>query len=79
MPKVALATLVLLPLLSAAAHSDDWPARPVTMVVPFAAGGPVDANGRVLAQRLSEILGKQVVIEHVGGAGGATGATRVAK
>jgi putative tricarboxylic transport membrane protein len=78
MSRIALVALVLSALLSGA-RAEDWPARPVTMVVPFAAGGPVDANGRVLAQRLSEVLGKQVVIENVGGAGGATGATRVAK
>jgi tripartite-type tricarboxylate transporter receptor subunit TctC len=51
----------------------------VTMVVPYAAGGPVDTIGRILAARLSEILGQQVVIENVGGAGGMTGASRVAK
>ena len=49
------------------------------MVVPYAAGGPVDTIGRILAARLSEILGQQVVIENAGGAGGMTGASRVAK
>ena len=49
------------------------------MVVPYAAGGPVDTIGRILAARLSEILGQQVVIENAGGAGGMTGAARVAK
>ncbi len=63
---------------SGAAVAEDWPSRPVTMVIPFAAGGPTDAVGRVVAQGLSETLGQQVVVENVGGAGGMTGASRVA-
>jgi tripartite-type tricarboxylate transporter receptor subunit TctC len=63
----------------ASALAQDWPTRPVTMVVPFPAGGAVDAVGRIMASRMSEILGRQVVIENVGGAGGMTGAARVAK
>ena len=59
--------------------AEDWPTRALTMVVPYAAGGPVDTIGRILAARLSEILGQQVVIENAGGAGGMTGASRVAK
>jgi tripartite-type tricarboxylate transporter receptor subunit TctC len=61
------------------AAAQEWPARPVTMVVPFAAGGPMDTVGRILAARLGEVLGQQVVVENVGGAGGMTGAARVAK
>ena len=49
------------------------------MIVPYAAGGPVDTVGRIMAQGLSEVLGQQVVVENVGGAGGMTGANRVAK
>jgi tripartite-type tricarboxylate transporter receptor subunit TctC len=49
------------------------------MVVPYAAGGPVDTLGRIIAARLSEILGQQVVVENVAGAGGMTGSSRVAK
>jgi tripartite-type tricarboxylate transporter receptor subunit TctC len=60
------------------ALAQDWPARPVTMVVPFAAGGPADTVGRILSPGLSEVLGQQVVIENVGGSGGMTGAARVA-
>jgi tripartite-type tricarboxylate transporter receptor subunit TctC len=63
----------------ASAQAQDWPARPVTMIVPYAAGGPVDTVGRIMAQGLSEVLGQQVIVENVGGAGGMTGATRVAK
>jgi len=61
------------------AQAEDWPTRAITMVVPYAAGGPVDTIGRILAARLSEILGQQVVIENAGGAGGMTGAARVAR
>src|SRR6516165_794854 len=61
------------------AHSETWPARPLTMVVPFAAGGPADTVGRILAPPLSERLGQQIVIENVGGSGGMTGSARVAK
>jgi tripartite-type tricarboxylate transporter receptor subunit TctC len=78
MRKTLAAALALLGLGGGAA-AQDWPARPVTLVVPFAAGGPVDVGGRILAQRLSEILGRQIVVENVGGAGGSTGASRVAK
>ena len=56
-----------------------WPARPMTMVVPFAAGSSSDIVGRIVAPRLSELLGQQVIVENVGGAGGMTGANRVAK
>ncbi len=62
-----------------AAAAEDWPSRPLTMVVPFAAGGTADPIGRVLAAGLSQILGQQVIVENVGGAGGMTGASRVAK
>jgi tripartite-type tricarboxylate transporter receptor subunit TctC len=78
MVRNAVAAVVLLSW-SSAAVAQDWPARPVTLVVPFAAGGPVDVGGRIVAQRLTEILGKQIVVENVGGAGGSTGANRVAK
>ena len=69
----------LLSLVPVSAFAQDWPNRPVTMVVPYAAGGPVDTVGRIMAQGLSEVLGQQVIIENVGGAGGMTGANRVAK
>jgi tripartite-type tricarboxylate transporter receptor subunit TctC len=61
------------------AAAQSWPTRPMTMVVPFAAGGPADTVGRILAPRLSELLGQQVVIENVGGSGGMTGSSRVAR
>ena len=62
-----------------AASGQGWPTRPVTMVVPFAAGSSSDTAGRVLAVGLSEALGQQVVIENIGGGGGMTGTARVAK
>src|SRR5258708_2940969 len=61
------------------AWAQDWQTRPVTMVVPFAAGGPLDTGGRLVAPVLSERLGQQVIVENVVGAGGMTGAARVAK
>jgi len=61
------------------ATAQDWPTRPVTMVVPFAAGGPADAVGRLVASRLSEVLGQEVIVENVGGGGGMLGGARVAR
>jgi tripartite-type tricarboxylate transporter receptor subunit TctC len=66
-------------LLAGSASAQDWPARPVTMIVPFAAGGGLDVAARNLATRIGEVLGQTVVIENVGGAGGMIGASRVAK
>ncbi len=63
----------------APAFAQSWPSRPMTMVVPFAAGGGADIMGRIVAARLSEILGQQVIVENAGGAGGMTGSYRVAK
>src|SRR6476659_4343627 len=65
--------------LSTQTFAQEWPARPVTMVVPFAAGGGQDIFGRLLAPRLSELLSRQVVVENIGGAGGSIAAARVAK
>jgi tripartite-type tricarboxylate transporter receptor subunit TctC len=61
----------------AAALAQTYPSRPITMVVPFAAGGTFDVMGRVIAARMSEILGQQVVIENATGAGGIVGVNRV--
>jgi tripartite-type tricarboxylate transporter receptor subunit TctC len=60
------------------ARAEDYPTRPLTMVVPFPAGGPLDASGRVLAAALADVLGKSVIVENTGGAGGMTGANRIA-
>jgi tripartite-type tricarboxylate transporter receptor subunit TctC len=63
----------------APATAQNWPTRPVTMVYPFGAGSAGDVLGRIFAARLSELLGQPVIFENVGGAGGMTGASRVAK
>jgi tripartite-type tricarboxylate transporter receptor subunit TctC len=76
---LAAASLLATALASAPVCAQGWPSRPMTMVVPFAAGGGADIMGRILAARLSEILGQQVIVENAGGAGGMTGAYRVAK
>jgi tripartite-type tricarboxylate transporter receptor subunit TctC len=59
--------------------AQDWPTRPMTMVAPAAAGSSTDLMARILAPRLSEVLGQQVIVENVGGAGGMTGTARVAR
>src|SRR5262249_1638473 len=64
---------------ASAVQAEGWPTRPVTLVVTFAAGSGDDLIARSIAPRLSELLGQQVVIENVGGAGGMTGTSRVAK
>jgi len=60
------------------AAADDFPTRPITMVVPFAAGGPTDVIGRLMAQSMSNTLGQNVVVENVTGAAGSIGVGRVA-
>ena len=64
---------------TAPAAAQDWPTRPVTMVVPFAAGGAFDVMGRVFTPRMSESLGQQVIVENIGAAAGIVGTNRVAK
>src|SRR5712691_6993795 len=74
-----IAALVVALACAGSASAQDWPNRPVTMVVPFPAGGPIDVVGRIFAPPLSELLGQQVIIANIGGAGGMTGSSRVAK
>jgi tripartite-type tricarboxylate transporter receptor subunit TctC len=64
---------------TAPAAAQDWPVRPVTMVVPFAAGSGSDILGRIIGPRLAQNLGAPVIVENVGGAGGMIGAARVMK
>jgi tripartite-type tricarboxylate transporter receptor subunit TctC len=73
----ALSSAILAVTQTAAAQG--FPSRPLTLVVPFAAGGPSDVAGRIVAQGLSEKLGQQVVVENPAGAGGTLGSLRVAK
>jgi tripartite-type tricarboxylate transporter receptor subunit TctC len=63
----------------ARAQEVSWPSRPVTLIVPFAAGGPVDVVGRLVAASLADRLGKPVVVENIGGGGGMIGSARAAK
>src|SRR6476660_6791397 len=57
----ATAATVIAPL-----SAQDWPTRPITMIIPFAPGGGVDASGRIQAQRMGELLGQTIVVENVG-------------
>jgi tripartite-type tricarboxylate transporter receptor subunit TctC len=63
---------------SLSANAQKFPGRSMTMVIPFAAGGPTDVLGRIVAGRMSEVLGQTVVVENITGAGGMTGSARVA-
>ena len=65
-------------LAATSALAQSFPERAITMVVPFAAGGPTDTVGRLIAERMSAELGQQVIVENVGGAGGTLGAGQVA-
>ena len=62
--------------LAATARAQDYPSRAVTVIVPFAAGGPTDIVARIVSDHMSKTLGQQLVIENVVGAGGTTGVTR---
>jgi tripartite-type tricarboxylate transporter receptor subunit TctC len=68
--------LVALVLAAGPIAAQDYPTRPITLIVPFAAGGPTDVISRIVGEHMSRTLGQQIVIENVVGAGGTTGATR---
>ncbi|MGA2566983.1 MAG: tripartite tricarboxylate transporter substrate-binding protein [Pseudolabrys sp.] len=72
------AALAMLLALTGTASAETFPDRTLTMIIPFAAGGPTDVLGRVMAQRMGEVLGQTVIVENIGGAGGMTGGKRVA-
>jgi tripartite-type tricarboxylate transporter receptor subunit TctC len=74
--RFAVAIAIAAPLL---AHAQGFPSRPITLIVPFPAGGPSDALARAVAQPMGKQLGQPVVIENVGGAGGTIGLARLAK
>jgi tripartite-type tricarboxylate transporter receptor subunit TctC len=61
-----------------ASAQGNWPNKPITLIVPFAAGGPTDVVSRLVGEHMSRTLGQQIIVENVGGAGGTTGMTRVA-
>src|SRR5262249_21657038 len=75
MSAAAAATIAL----TAVAAGEEWPNRPITLVVPFAAGGGIDTSARIQAQRMAELLGQTIVVENVGAAAGMAGGQRVAK
>src|SRR5690242_14312479 len=65
--------------LTAIAQAQNYPTRPITMIVPYPAGGPSDVVARIMAAGMSKHIGQQVVVENVGGAGGTLGTSRVAE
>jgi tripartite-type tricarboxylate transporter receptor subunit TctC len=71
--------LFVVPLLTVSGplYAQEWPTRPLTMVVAAAAGGPIDVFGRILAERMADALGQRVVVENIGGGGGTVGAARI--
>lgn len=78
MRKTSIVTAAALVALTGTISAQDWPTRPITMVIPFAAGGGIDGSGRIQAQRMSELLGQTIVVENVGAAAGTVGSARVA-
>lgn len=76
---IVLAVIAALGLGPAGASAQDYPTRPITMIVPFAAGGPTDVVARIVGENMSRTLGQQVIVENVAGAGGTTGITRGAQ
>jgi tripartite-type tricarboxylate transporter receptor subunit TctC len=78
MKRVLVVLAATLGLSAGVAHAA-YPERPITMIVPFAAGGPTDVTARIVTEHMSKTLGQQIVIENVAGAGGTTGITRAAQ
>lgn len=76
---LALVTVLAAAALCGPLAAQNYPDRPITLIVPFAAGGPSDTVGRLMADHLGRTLGQQIVVENVGGAGGTLGAERAAK
>jgi len=76
---VAAVALLLSGALQGVTAEDAYPNRPITVIVPFAAGGPTDVVARLVGEHMSRTLGQQLVVENVGGAGGSTGMTRAAQ
>src|SRR5215218_3132268 len=79
MKKVVLALAAVAGLAATGVQAQGYPTRPITMIVPFAAGGPTDMVARIVTDNMSRTLGQQIVIENVAGAGGTTGITRAAQ
>ena len=79
MARAVLAALVALTTLAGHARADSFPSRPITIVVPFSAGGPSDAMARILAERMKTTLGEALLVENVTGAGGSIGVGRAVR
>ena len=79
MRRTILATLVALLTLGGSAFAQNFPSRPITIIVPFSAGGPSDAMARILAERMKATLGETVLVENVTGAGGSVGVGRAVR
>src|SRR3954469_13100140 len=75
MRKIVLAVLAVLAL-GGAARAESYPSRPITIIVPFSAGGPSDAMALILAERMKTTLGETLLVENVTGAGGSIGVGR---
>jgi tripartite-type tricarboxylate transporter receptor subunit TctC len=73
------ASAAVLPAVSPMALAEAYPSRPITMIVPIAAGGPTDVVGRVVAERMRQSIGKPIIIENIGGADGSIGVGRAAR
>ena len=79
MRKAILAAIAALLALSATAAAETYPSRPITIVVPFSAGGPSDAMARILGERMKTTLGETLLVENVTGAGGSIGVGRAVR
>jgi tripartite-type tricarboxylate transporter receptor subunit TctC len=79
MHKLTITAAALAAALTGEAAAQEWPTRPITLIVPFSAGGGVDVSARIQAQRMGELLGQSIVVENVGAAAGMAGGQRVAK
>jgi tripartite-type tricarboxylate transporter receptor subunit TctC len=74
--KIIATTFALASLFVGTAQAQTYPSKPITMVVPFAAGGPTDIIARIVGEHMSRTLGQQIVVENIAGAGGTTGILR---
>src|ERR1051325_10247597 len=77
--RLALAAAAAPPMIPRGAWAQAYPRRPITMIVPYAAGGPTDSLARILAERMTDSLGQPVVVENIGGANGSIAVGRVAR
>ena len=77
--KILLALLAIFALAPISVQAQEYPSKPITLIVPFAAGGPTDVVARIVTEHMSKTLGQQIVVENVAGAGGTTGITRGAQ